>query len=119
MEIKTMNDALKHQGRYQGVYERSDILVNGKPSWNNNVHAIWYVSKRDEWVVGNLTDLGHNDKDRDTHNMYANALGYRFHLDRLTDNVWKYWNGSKWNSPIHIHGTAIYYDNVIVSCKGT
>ena len=111
MEINMRNDALKYQGRYQGVYERSEI-VNGKPSWNDSVHAIWYVPKRNEWVVGNLTDLGNNDKEM--HSMYANGLGRRFRLNRLTDDVWKYWNGSKWNTP-----GILERNDLIVSCKGT
>ena len=118
MEINMRNDALKHQGRYQGVYERKEI-VNGKPSWNNSVHAIWYIPKRNVFVVGNLSDLGHNDTDMHNtgpsdglkirgHFMYASGLG------RLADihNVWNYWNGSKWNSPI-------YSNDLIVSCKGS
>ena len=111
MEINMMNDAFKHQGRYQGLYERSEILVNGKPSWKNGFNAIWYIPKRNEWVVGNLTDLGHNDEDM--HNMYANAtaLRYRLYHTRLTDHTWKYWNGSEWNSPI-------YDRDLSVHCKG-
>ena len=118
MEINMRNDALKHQGRYQGVYERSEI-VNGKPSWNNSVHAIWYTRyPRDEWVVGNLTDLGQDPIGPVGHDnsykysMYASGLGYRFNLHRLTDNVWKYWNGSKWNTPV-------FSTEIVVSCKGT
>ena len=115
------NDAFKHQGRYEGVYERS-IIVNGKPSWNNSVHAIWYLPKRNEWVVGNLIDLGHYDKEMHI-GMYAqNDLGGLTNADKLwkhydfgglvdTSNLWKYWNGSKF-SPIDS-------TNLNVSCKGT
>ena len=117
MEINMRNDAFKHQGRYQGLYERSEILVNGKPSWKNSFNAIWYIPKRNGWVVGNLTDLGHNDKDRDKHNMYANAnaLRYRLYHTRLTDHTWKYWNGSEWKPEWN---SAIYDHDLIVHCKG-
>ena len=112
MEIKMKNDVLKHQGRYQGVYERSKI-VNGKPSWNNSVHAIWYVSKTNLWLVGDLIDLGNYFGLK--HNLYANpGLGRNLHLNRLTDNVWKYWNGSEWNTP-----GILERNDLIVSCKGT
>ena len=112
MEITMMNDAFKHQGRYQGLYERSEILVNGKPSWNNSFNAIWYIPKRNEWVVGHLIDLGHSDiwpldgLKIGGHLMYASGLG------RLAGNEWTYWNGSKWNSPT-------YSQDLHVFCKGT
>ena len=110
MEITMMNDAFKHQGGYQGLYERSKILVNGKPSWNDSFNAIWYIPKRYEWVVGNLSDLGHNDTDMNNKGlkiwgqfMYDSGLGMA--------KEWKYWNGSKWNSPNYPH-------DLHISCKG-
>ena len=116
------NDALKHQGRYQGVYERAEI-VNGKPSWNNSVNAIWYNPEGNRWVVGNLTDIGaiHIQWD-DTmmHNLYAeNNINADYYwkkngIAKVIELIggWKYWSGSKWNSPIDSK-------DLIVSCKGT
>ena len=108
------NDALENQGRYHGVYERAEI-VNGKPSWNNSVNALWYTPNGNKWVVGNLIDLGHNDTMM--HNMYAQntKTADRYHnqseIVRLIDTIgrWKFWNGSKWTSSIDLN----------VSCKGT
>ena len=113
MEITMMNDAFKHQRGYQGLYERSEILVNGKPSWNNSFNAIWYIPKFNEWVVGKMFDLGHNDTDMNSAGlkirgqfMYANGLGVA--------NEWKYWNGSKWNFPNNPNNPH----DLHISCKG-
>ena len=129
VEIKMKDDAFKpvvenssttSVGRYQGMYERS-IWINGKPSWNNSDNAIWYISKSNEWVVGNLIDRGHTD--RNIHNMYAkNDLGGLTDADKQwkyydfgglidTSNLWKYWNGSEFSQ--------IDSTNLNVSCKGT
>ncbi len=115
------NDVFKHQGRYQGEYERGEI-VNGKPSWNNSVNAIWYTPKGNRWVVGNLIDLGHNDTMMQ--NMYAKNTNLTDHywdnseIGRLIDTVgrWRYWNGSKWNSPVASKDKGV---SRMVSCKGT
>ena len=71
------------------MYQISD-LINGKPSWRTNSHAIWHWSgfwfgiDSRQWVIGYLADIGTNFA-----GIYANDTHGGLDDDK---NVWAYDN---------------------------
>ena len=65
--------------------------VNGKPSWTNDVYAIWYMQSNNFWLIGSLNEIG-------------NTYGFIYAINDFSgitdnDNQWFYWNGNVWASP--------------------
>ena len=81
------NSALKKQGSLQGTFKLQSI-VNGRPSWSSESHAIWYIPKDKDWAIGNLGNIGATMKG-------ITAAGN----DPQHITSWKYYNGDEWMSP--------------------
>ena len=87
------NDILNQFGSYQGDYHVS-TEVNGKPSYVNDAHAIWFISTHDVWIMGNLADIGQPVWNPSV------LLSYDHFYGLTVDNQWLYWNyggiGGSW-----------------------
>ena len=91
LKVSLKNDALSSQGSYQDIYQISNDLVDGKPSWisGSGSKAVWYTNN--DWLIGRLSDLGKHVAD--------------FHVDETSSNVtdnrniWQFWNGNSWIIP--------------------
>ena len=89
LKVSLKNDVLSYQGTYQDIYQISDDLVGGKPSWISGSKAIWYTNN--DWLIGHSSYLGDHVAD--------------FHVDdtsrNVTDNrnIWQYHNGNSWIIP--------------------
>ena len=72
-----------------GNYQIATI-VNGKPSWKNDAHAIWYIQSYSAWSIGPLSQIGNN----------AGSI-FTFNISGITDddNQWWYWYGNGLTSP--------------------
>ena len=79
LKISLKNDVLSSKSKFQGKYQISDV-VNGKPSWIMNSHAIWYYN--DDVNIGLKEFIGKN-----------HAYIYASNVARGPDdssNVWMY-----------------------------
>ena len=75
---------LNQFGSYQGDYHVS-AEVNGKLSYVNDAHAIWFIDGL--WLIGNLAAIGQN--------WNPNVLMSLDDFNGLTvDNQWLYFNGA-------------------------
>jgi hypothetical protein len=89
LKVSLKNYALSYQGTYQDIYQISDDLVGGKPSWISGSKAIWYTNN--DWLIGPVSYLGDH-------------IAY-FHVDDTSrsvtniHNIWQYWNGNSWIIP--------------------
>ena len=56
---KTLKVTSKHSA-YQGKYQLSDVVMNGKPSWKwkEKHKVIWYLSKRNRWCITPSEHIG-------------------------------------------------------------
>ena len=65
--------------------------VNGKPSWKNDLYAIWYLQTHNVWFIGPLKEIG-ND---------AGYISATNDFSGITDNdnQWLYWVGFGWTFP--------------------
>ena len=100
------NEAFEEQGSRQGMYQVSDF-VNEKPSWISikSGHAIWYVQEYNEWVIGDLEDLGTTIRALTT----IDDQGYLFPFN-VTSDKWYYLNGQLWKP-----GAV---DDIAIKCTG-
>ena len=78
-------------GFLNGNYAQEPLNVNGKPSWNNGVNAIWYIQSSNNWLIGPLSEIG-------------NIVGWIYASNDFSgitdnDNQWLYWNGTAYTSP--------------------
>ena len=80
---------LNEFGSYQGDYHVS-AEVNGKPSYANDAHAIWFISTHNVWLMGNLNDIGQPIWNP---NVLLSYGLYGFY-GLTVDNQWRYWNGA-------------------------
>ena len=56
--ISLKNDALLHQLRRQGIYQKAG-KVNGKTSWiSSSNSALWYNAASYDWMIGSVDNLG-------------------------------------------------------------
>ena len=86
MRNEILNTLAFLNGNYQSATQ-----VNGKPSWKNDVYAIWYIQSDNKWLIGELSDIGKNV-----------AWIFAFNdFSGITDNEnqWLYWNGNDYTSP--------------------
>ena len=114
--VALKNDSLAKLGtEWQGTYEIS-APVNGQLSWtlNSTSKAIWFISQKNYWLIGNLDKRGGDAA-------YIFAKNEYRRMDDIGDNVWKYWDGSNWITDsendidvkysgmiIHIHGVKYF-----------
>ena len=78
-------------GFLNGNYTKEPLNVNGKPSWNNDVNAIWYIQSDNNWLIGPLSEIGNNTAYIFASNDFSGITD--------NDNQWLYWNGTAWTSP--------------------
>ena len=78
-------------GFLNGNYAQEPLNVNGKPSWNNGVNAIWYIQSSNNWLIGPLSEIGTNTAWIFASNDFSGITD--------NDNQWLYWNGTAWTSP--------------------
>ena len=71
-----------------------ETTVHGKQCWQSDSFAIWYLSRQNIWILGDVGDVG-----KASGAMYAKNDNDGF--SGLTDleNEWKLWNGSSFISP--------------------
>ena len=95
---------LNQFGSYQGDYHVS-AEVNGKPSYVNDAHAIWFISTHNIWLMGNLADIGQSVWNPNV------LLSYDEFYWLTVDNQWRYWNGATWmpSSDISIDLTTDHF----------
>ena len=61
IEISLKNNVLDVRFPTQGIYRKGlllDQIINGKPSWKSESHAIWYYPDWNEWFIGPYSWLG-------------------------------------------------------------
>ena len=69
--------------------------VNGKSSWKNDAHAIWYAQSSNVWLIGSLSDIG-----KDPWNSGFILASNDFSGITDNDNQWRYRYGQGWASPL-------------------
>ena len=112
------NDMSNQFGSYQGDYHVS-AEVNGKPSYVNDAHAIWFISTHNIWLMGNLADIGQSVWNPNV------LLSYDEFYWLTVDNQWRYWNGATWmpSSDISIDLTTDHFMYYIIvkpiSCQNS
>ena len=90
INVNLRNEVLNTHGFLNGNYQ-SATNVNGKPSWKNDLYAIWYIQSSNTWMIGPLSEIDNN-------------LGWIYAINDFSgitdnENQWHYWNGSAWTSP--------------------
>ena len=92
INVNLRNEILNTFAFLNGNYQ-SATQVNGKPSWKNDVYAIWYIQSDNKWLIGELSDIGKNV-----------AWIFAFNdFSGITDNKnkWYYADGNAWYSPYY------------------
>ena len=106
------NEMFNLKGSLNGTYDFSTIF-DGKPSYVNDDHAIWYDSSNTLWVIGNVENIGQN---------IASFLAYDG-FSGLTDpnNEWKYKFEGSWvpSSPNDINITCKNEETLIPLMNAT
>ena len=46
------NDAAKYQGKFSGIYLKSDESVNDASQWILGKNKIWFDNKKKLWTIG-------------------------------------------------------------------
>ena len=70
---------------------QSATNVNGKPSWKNDLYAIWYIQSGNNWLIGSLSEIGNDEAFIFASNNFSGITD--------NDNPWLYWNENAWTFP--------------------
>ena len=76
---------------YEGIYNISSNLTNGKPYWTEDKHeankALWYNAIYKLWLIGPTVNIGSN-------------AGFFYSQSTVPYGTtkWYYWNNGYWNS---------------------
>ena len=90
INVNLRNEVLNKYAVLNGNYQ-SATNVNGKPSWKNDVYAIWYSQSNNTWLIGPLSYIGSDFAWIFASNDFSGITD--------NDNQWLYWNGNAWTSP--------------------
>ena len=52
LEVIMKNDADKYQGKFSGIYVKSDESVNDASQWILGKNKIWFDDKMKLWTIG-------------------------------------------------------------------
>ena len=102
MTVSLKNDVPVDKKEFTGDYQIFET-VNGKPSWKNDDHGIWYVTDVNKWFIGYWKNYGEDDGEFYASNDYGSLTDNR--------NIWKY---TVDNSPLITQSDS---NDVIVSCS--
>ena len=93
LQLSLSNQVQNYHHYLHGIYELYKT-VNGKPSYRNRngIAAIWY--KGNQWIIGNLAEIG------------TDKVGIGSHNHRSTEDCpqqvpndeWKYYDDSEWQN---------------------
>ena len=89
INVNLRNEVLNKYAVLNGNYQ-SATNVNGKPSWKNDVYAIWYSQSNNIWLIGPLSYIGSDSAWIFASNDFSGITD--------NDNQWLYWNGNAWTS---------------------
>ena len=110
--VNLANEMFNLKGSLNGTYEFATI-VDGKPSYANDDHAIWYDSSYSYWVIGDVENVG---------TTLAGLFAYDG-FSGLTDpnNEWMHYSESSWvpSSPNDINITCKNGETLIPLMNGT
>ena len=106
------NEMLNLKGSLIGTYEFATI-VDGKPSYVNGDHAIWYKLSHNIWIIGNVENIGQT----------LGSLVAQDGFSGLTDpnNEWLYYFEGSWvpSSPNDVIMTCTNGTTLIPLMNGT
>ena len=92
INVNLRNEVLNTYAILNGNYQ-SATNVNGKPSWKNDLYAIWYSQSNNIWLIGPLSEIGSDSAWIFASNNFSGITDH--------DNHWLYWNFyfQAWTSP--------------------